>query len=211
MQQLFAISIKNTPLRSDSLEMVLLPGSVMRVIEEQDDLLQVTTNEYASTKPLYVDRRFVTICKEEPKEREKRLPSRKEMLERLHAFPKLPYVWGGNVPEGVPELLTYNPPPKQLSSMELLEWQLKGVDCSGLVYAITNGWTKRNSSDIYVIYPEVKTVKPLDLIVWPGHVMIVLSHDQIIESRKGDGIVRSNLKKRLSEVERWKPKIVRFD
>lgn len=192
---MFAVSVKNTPLFSEKeLEMVLLPGSVVTILSTKDDLLLVETEEYRSVKQLYIDRRNVKECAVKPPERVRVWPARREILERLHNFPKLPYVWGGNV----------------LTPIEYQQQIHCGVDCSGLLYAVTNGCTPRNSGDIYNTYPEVKTLKPLDLIVWPGHVMIALSYDTIIESRGGEGVILSPMTARLREVEKHTPRFVRF-
>ena len=192
---MFAITLKNTPLFSQNeLEMVLLPGSVVTIVSKKENILEVTTEEYRSVKQLYIEQAFVKELNEKPPERKRIPPTAKQMLDRLHNFPKLPYLWGGNV----------------LTPFEHNQQTLHGVDCSGLLYHITNGVTPRNTSDIYITYPQITTLKPLDLIVWPGHVMIVLTPDKIIESRKQSGIILSPLTERLREVESHNPRLVRF-
>lgn len=223
---MFAITLKNTPLFNQKeisevflnydqshlvreLEMILLPGSALAVVSD-GDILEVKTEEYVPGTSFYVDRRFVEIRKEPFQERKRDMPSVKEMIRRLESFPKLPYIWGGNTQEGISELLEYYPPKKELSPFDLLYWQFKGVDCSGLLYAITNGCTPRNTSQIFNAYPEISSLKPLDLIVWKGHVLITLPHEKVIESRQYDGIVISNLSERLKQIEKHQPKFLRF-
>ena len=74
------------------------------------------------------------------------------------------------------------------------QWELAGLDCSGLLYEATDGFTPRNTSAL-VNYGRgipiagltpgeiVQKVEPLDLIVWGGHVQIVLDRERLIESR----------------------------
>ncbi len=90
-------------------------------------------------------------------------------------------------------------------------WALKGVDCSGLLYEATDGFTPRNTSDLVHYGSPVsienksvgeiqRIVKPLDLIVWKGHVVIVVDSEKTIESRHLHGVVIAPLKERLEEV-----------
>ena len=224
---MFATVIKNAPLFNRKeiseiflnfdkvhlireIETILLHGSALTIIKKEGSVLEVLTDEYTSVNPLYIDQKFVNECDERPLERKKEMPSFHVMIERLLNFPKLPYIWGGNAPEGIPELLTYYPPKKELSSFDYIYWQLKGVDCSGLLYAITNGATLRNTSQIYAAYPQVASLKPLDLIVYPGHLLIALPDNKVIESRQYDGIVLSNQTARLKEIEHLEPRFVRL-
>jgi cell wall-associated NlpC family hydrolase len=127
-----------------------------------------------------------------------------------------PYVWGGNLQGGVVELmdLFYGGAVPAAARRELT---LAGLDCSGLLYQATGGWTPRNTSQL-VSYgkavpvaeksPEqfVAELEPLDLIVWNGHVLIVLDRETIIESRlecgtQGNGgVVTTALRQRLAGI-----------
>jgi cell wall-associated NlpC family hydrolase len=96
---------------------------------------------------------------------------------------------------------------------------LAGLDCSGLLYQASNGWTPRNTSQL-ISYGQpvaiagksaaeiVRQLEPLDLIVWNGHVIIVLDGETVIESRlecgkKGNGgVVLTPLRRRLTEIMR---------
>ncbi len=227
IQQMFATVIKNAPLFNQSelskiflnydpvhlireVETILLPGSVITIQNKKGNVLEVVTDEYPSIKPLYMDERFVNKCDVKPNPRICEMPTPKKILETIATLPKLAYIWGGNTFSGIPELLEYYPPMKVLSAFDYNYWQLKGVDCSGLLYALTNGSTPRNSSQIYNAYLEVPTLKPLDIIVWPGHMLIYLPNEKVIESRQYDGVVISCATKRLREVEHHHPKYVRF-
>ena len=93
------------------------------------------------------------------------------------------YVWGGNVAEGVVD--RWGDGSRTL---------LAGLDCSGLLYEATGGFTPRNTSSL-VNYGKAVPIagksaaaiaaglQPLDLIVWPGHVLIVIDGGKLIESR----------------------------
>jgi hypothetical protein len=93
------------------------------------------------------------------------------------------------------------------------------LDCSGLLYQATGGSTPRNTSQLVSYGRAVKIsgrlageisglLEPLDLIVWNGHVLIVLDRETIIESslrcgKKGNGgVTTTPLEKRLAEVMR---------
>ena len=95
-------------------------------------------------------------------------------------------------------------------------WQLAGLDCSGLLYEATGGWTPRNTSALVSFGKPVDInglsadsiagkIRPLDLIVWQGHLIIVLDHGEVIESRlycdgRKNGVIIKPLKERLHEI-----------
>ena len=185
-----------------SLEFVALPGTVFRIEKELmihgQKILRITTDEYPypSKNGFFVDARAVRVTAAKPLERRKLLPSRDAILSSLKKMVGTGYVWGGNVSGGVPEMISWYPPSgsSPLSDSDSRLWQLAGVDCSGLLYQATGGYTPRNTSALVNIGKEVgisgkslkdisASLKPLDLIVWPGHVLIVLDDGNIIESR----------------------------
>jgi cell wall-associated NlpC family hydrolase len=103
------------------------------------------------------------------------------------------YVWGANDSQGVPELLRYYQPSGSVSLKDRELWTLKGLDCSGLLYEAADGATPRNTSDLVSFGKPVpiegltvseiaRRLEPLDLIVWKGHVIIVLDKIRTIES-----------------------------
>lgn len=175
------------------IEFVALTGTFFSVQEslEKDGVTvyRVSTNDYPYpvNSGLFVDARFVrkwvggVLV-----ERQRHLPEAAEIRRRLLAAVGKPYVWGGNVKEGVPLLRTLYPQGESLP----------GVDCSGLLYEATDGFTPRNTSALISFGEGVqvaglsagqiaKKLRPLDLLVWKGHVMVVLDADSIIESRMG--------------------------
>ena len=183
-----------------AVEFVALPGTLFTVEGEtavgDARILRVTTRDYPypTKSGYYLDSRFVRIQTDRPAERHPRLPERAEILARLRAHKGARYVWGGNIPAGVGALLAYYPPVKPLDREQRDIWQLRGVDCSGLLYQATDGATPRNTSALVAFGSGVpvagkspsaitRQLRPLDLIVWPGHVMIVLDGNEVIESR----------------------------
>ncbi len=181
-------------------EFIALPGTLFeakkKLVAGKNTIYKVITKEYPypTDKGYYIDARFVNVVSGEPVEREKNLPPKKKIIDRLKSAVGSIYVWGGNVSEGVPEILTFYPPKGSISSDTRVRWELKGLDCTGLLYQATDGFTPRNTSAL-VSYGKsvpifgfsadqiVKVVRPLDLIVWKGHVMIVLDGESIIQSR----------------------------
>lgn len=185
------------------LEFIALPDTVFHVQEvinkDAAVIYRVTTDDYPypSRDGYYIDSRFVETVKTRPPDRVKVLPSRQTIVDNLLSAKGNIYVWGGNSRRGVPELLSFYPPGRYLSPRMEKLWTLKGLDCSGLLYEATGGYTPRNTSSLVNFGQPVDIegltageiagiVRPLDLIAWKGHVIIVLDEDTTIESRSGD-------------------------
>lgn len=195
-----------------SVEFVAFPHSHFKIIQKTgENILQVETAEYPCKYPLFVDRRFLRETNN-PRERNRCIPSSSEILKSMKNLVGASYVWGGNYAPGISELLDYYPPKTPIENPILLNtWMLKGVDCSGLLYQATGGSTPRNTSDL-VYYGNSLSIaglsvqqiqsllRPLDMIVWKGHVIFVMDNMRTIESRKDDGVVISSLANRLNEV-----------
>ena len=219
-----------TVLKTDScgqireVEFVALPGTPFTIEQELHEgglsFYRISTDDYPypTSRGYFVDSRFVRIVHERPAERPKSLPAREEIIARLRRAVGTPYVWGGNWRAGIPELLTMYAPATGaiLSDEDLRRWQLAGLDCSGLLYEATNGFTPRNTVGLISYGKEiriagmdakaiVRRLAPLDLIAWKGHVLIVLDRGEVIESRlecghKTGGVVISDLQERVSEI-----------
>lgn len=176
------------------LEFIALPGTVFRVVEtisgKKGVTYRVETDDYPTPpgRRLYLDSRFLETGNEPPVAERRELPPRENILAAMRAAIGAPYVWGGNIRSGVPELATllYR---GAVGSRRLLA----GVDCSGLLYQATNGRTPRNTAQLLSFGSGlpiqgksaeeiVRQLEPLDLIVWNGHVIIVLDRDTAIES-----------------------------
>ena len=182
------------------LEFIALPGTVFTIEavirRDEETVYRVTTADYPypSAGGYYIDSRFVRASVEKPPGREKRLPHKNAIIAFLISSEGSPYLWGGNVREGIPQMLSFYPPPAALTQEERNRRMLQGLDCSGLLYQATGGWTPRNTCEL-VTFGEavpiadaplsqiIQAVEPLDIIVWPGHVIIVLDRDRVIESR----------------------------
>lgn len=144
----------------------------------------------------YVDSAF--FAEDSGSNRERFRPrSKEEVLIELIKISdmSLPYVWGGTSDVGCKEMLDVY----QFEFETHLELQKvigQGFDCSGLIYfAHGNPFEPRNTSqmiesghalDIYGRnkYEILNMIEPLDIIVWKGHVMIVITGDGMcLESR----------------------------
>ncbi len=209
-----------------ALEFVALPGTVFTIEEELIErgvrVFRVNTAEYPylTQGGYYVDARLVRTSDSRPPQPRKGLPSRETILSNLVQTVGSRYIWGGNCPAGISRLLSLYPPsPAVLRDWEMTDrWMLRGVDCSGLLYQATSGYTPRNTSSLLTFGKPVKiaglsteqiarTLLPLDLIVWKGHVLIVLDKSRVIESRllcKGGerkgGVMVTSLSDRLTEI-----------
>lgn len=191
------------------LEVVLYPNSLFEVVSDRGDLFEVRTDEYIPTSTFFIHKHFVQKTNT-PKKREKKMPTREEIIRRLETFPNCMYIWGANVPEGIPDLFKLYPPKRPLTPFESTYLQFKGVDCSGLLYHVTDGCTPRNTRDLMTFGEQVSHVKPLDIIVWPGHVLIALPGERLIECRIFDGLVLSPQNDRLKQLEDKPYHIIRW-
>ena len=129
----------------------------------------------------------------------------------MESFLGAPYLWGGNC-KGIPEILNLYPPKIEIQSLDRISqytWALEGMDCSGLLYFATSGFTPRNTSSLIYYGNPVKiegkdredwNLLPGDLLVWKGHVIIVLNQDTVIESLGGRGVIMTPLHQRLYEL-----------
>ncbi|MBF0493957.1 MAG: peptidoglycan endopeptidase [Candidatus Omnitrophica bacterium] len=182
-------------------EFIALPGTVFKVYGKVKfrgtEFYSVRTDEYPSEMgdELYVDSRFMETSPVRPKNRIKILQTKKEIIKRMVELEGKPYVWGGNIRGGVPLLLKFYPPAGNISREIKKEWILDGIDCSGLLYSATDGYTPRNTSSLVTYGKGVRIngldaaaimgkVRPLDILVWKGHVVIILDEKNIIESRQ---------------------------
>lgn len=182
------------------LELVALPGMVLFLIEREGFIGTVQLQSY-NQSPLYVDLRFGSISPHHPFLSCQR-PQRDEILESMEKRIGARYIWGGNWGDGIPELLSLYPPKSPLEDTIKSLWTLQGVDCSGLLFEAAKGQTPRNTSDLCVFGAPVlceglsidrilSILEPLDMIVYPGHVIFVRDSDTVIESRSLYGGVKT--------------------
>jgi cell wall-associated NlpC family hydrolase len=186
------------------LEYIAFPKQTFKVVNEiKPNILHVTTSEYPSSASLFVDKRFGGIYAEETPFFQHKMPSKEVLIERLLSKQGLPYVWGGNWSNGIPEWECFYPPPAQISKFERAHWSFMGLDCSGLLYEATEGLTPRNTKELMTYGSEISLTEAqaLDLILYPGHVIIILGPDEVIESCHWlGGVVISPLKKRVDMI-----------
>jgi len=196
----------------EEVEFIALPHTAF-VIEDiirkgSREILKVSTKDYPyhAVSGYYIDSRFVEKRFEKPQERQRKLPDKNTIIKRLLSPELLGaiYVWGGNYSKGIPEMLEFYKPSVTLSDDVLKRWTLKGVDCSGLLYEATGGYTPRNTDslfsfgmpvDVKGLSPDeiAKKLKPLDIIVYKRHVLIVLNSREVIESAISRGVHVKNL------------------
>jgi len=184
-----ALTVRDECGQIRAVEFVALPGTVFTVTGEQrtdgHTVFRVTSEDYPypTTKGYYVDSRSVLPADEKPGERLRRLPAKDAIIAGMKTRLGSGYVWGGNVAEGVID--RWGDGSRTL---------LAGLDCSGLLYEATGGNTPRNTSALATYGRGVPIagksaaaiaagLYPLDLIVWPGHVLIVIDGGSVIESR----------------------------
>jgi len=207
------------------LEYIALPGTVFKikkiVSSKSIHIYQVETDDYTAPENtrLYIDSRFLRLTQSAVPPRRALLPSRDAITSSLTAAVGSRYVWGGNVPDGVPELLAWFY--KDIREEQPGRFLLAGLDCSGLLYYATGGWTPRNSVQLLTYGQGVaiagkssgdiaNLLQPLDLIVWNGHVIIVLDHQTAIESllecnKPGNGgVTVTPLPQRIAEIMRMR-------
>lgn len=200
-----------------SLEMIAFSGELFIIVKKHPlfpHIYEVKLSSYPSDKPLYVDERFLKFYNKKPPERILELPSINTILANMESLIGLPYIWGGNYSLGVDTIFDLYPPQKnkKLSLLEEANWKLKGVDCSGMLYEATQGFTPRNSSWLAMYGEGVaiqnlkleeieQLLKPLDMIIWPGHVLFVLDDRYTIESRAHIGhVFVTKISERLKQI-----------
>lgn len=205
------------------MEFIAFPGTVFNIIEIVDfqdrglKYFKVKTDDYQYNGDFYIDSRFVNTYDEKPNGRIIEKPNQSDVVKFMKSLIGYPYMWGGNYADGIYTMLNYYQPKSEIDTRTKNLWILKGVDCSGLLYQSTAGFTPRNTSSLLnfgeavniedkPIEEIIPTLKPLDLMVIKGHVIIVLDENTTIESSPDKGVHTSELKIRLSRImEDFKP------
>ncbi len=206
---------KSLPLDTQGLirgiETIAFPNTKFKVERAcSNHILEITTKDYPYKGPLFVDSRFLSPADETTPERTPKLPSSCFILKTLFSTLKEPYCWGGNC-FNVQEMLVLYPPKEALPPDLCFKWQLKGFDCSGLIYYATDGFTPRNTSSWLNFGTSIpiegknsqeiiKCLKPLDAIVWKGHIIFIYDEKQVIESKGGEGVILTKIEERLESL-----------
>jgi len=220
-QEVFGGKNKDT-LKADAkghiraLEFIALEYMIFEIVEKTDFpyIYKIKCDFYKNTE-LYIDSRFTTFIKDKKDISLKYLLDKEKILNKLLSYLGDQYLWGGNFSKGIKNLLKYYPAAKSLQQKEKDKWILKGADCSGILFEATNGYTPRNTSEllhfkepvlIKTLKPDqiARDVKPLDIIVFKGHIIIVLDSNNTIESRENFGVIKTSLIERLREIHKTK-------
>jgi len=195
-----------------ALEFIALKNMVFKIIKKTPyPYIYEVKNEIYENSHLYLDSRFT-----KPVTSNKTKPllfnlKKDKLIKNLTSLIGTKYLWGGNWSRGVEKLIKFYPPKKTLNQDEFNKWQLKGVDCSGFLFEITKGFTPRNTKELLnyknsvniegFSYLEIsKILSPLDLIVFQGHVIIVLNNEFTIESIENLGVVQTPIIERLKKL-----------
>lgn len=194
-------------------ETIAFPGTPFSVVDHcSETICQVQTSFYPVDR-LFVDRRFLLFSSSPFPEPKRVLPSKEAVLQTLSSLLGSIYIWGGNYSRGIPQLLSYYPPKEELSALHKTIWGLQGVDCSGLLFEATCGYTPRNSSELLFFGQPLNIeglnaqqiaalLQPLDLLVWKktGHVVICLDRENVIESTPQRGVATTPTVTRLEQI-----------
>lgn len=198
-----------------TVETILFPQTKVEMLEQvAPSIWKIRTDAYNYPGNHYIDDRFVEIC--EAANRTRSVPPIPTILAQLEKLVGTRYIWGGNWPQGIEHFTHLYPsktPLRRLPSLIQDTWKFKGVDCTGLFHYVSNGYTERNSSKLvrfgHPVLIEglglgeiVSKLHPIDLIVWPGHVVGVFDKKTSIESRLQVGVVKTDLSERLTEIMR---------
>lgn len=156
----------------------------------------------------YIDSRFVKTQNEKPDNLKKDSLNKEIIIERLKARIGSPYLYGGIFAFGFPELLEYYKPADEITDELKQKWTLTGVDCSGLLYDVTERFTPRSSKELLHFGDSVDIegkdideiiglLQPLDIIGYYGHTFYVLDDKYIIEASPNKGVHLVEIEKRL--------------
>ncbi|MBU1221399.1 hypothetical protein KKF34_15325 [Myxococcota bacterium] len=178
----------------EGVDYIALKGDILKfsVVKSSGKyfFFKVSSNRYPC-KSCWIDSRAVSLTSQI--ETEPKIPGKNDILSRLRKTANQRYCWGCNLSQGIPQISKFY----KLKTDSWM-WRFEGLDCSGLLYEATDSYTPRNSIDMIKYGEKVpvqgkspKTIagmlKPLDLIVWPGHVIIVLDNSQTIDAVNFDG------------------------
>lgn len=156
----------------------------------------------------YIDSRFVKTTNEKTEKLKGDSLTKEIIIERLKSRVGTPYLYGGIFAFGFPELLEYYNPADEITDELKQKWTLTGVDCSGLLYDVTERFTPRSSKELLLfgdsidiegkdINEIIELLQPLDIIGYYGHTFYVLDDKYIIEASPNKGVHLVEIEKRL--------------
>lgn len=199
-----------------TVETVLFSNTKVKLLEQIDNshIWKISTDEYPYKTDCFIDDRFIQITLDEPPERSIHLPDISDIIQRIEEMENASYIWGANWPKGIELLPTLYPSRSDFSTLKRQvqdTWKLKGVDCSGLLYYATMGFTPRNTSSLLKfgkpiaiegkeISDILKLLQKLDIIVWEGHVVCMIDKEMTMESKLYKGVFKCSAKQRLTQI-----------
>jgi len=199
-----------------ALEFVALKGMIFKIEKKTPfPYIYKISSTFYNSENLYIDSRFTIPINSFIEVNSHYILNKKKILKNLISYLGEKYIWGANYSKGIIDLLRYYPPSINLDKDLLNKWILKGTDCSGILFEATNGYTPRNTKDLlnfkepllienFSIKQILKKVKPLDIIVFKGHVVIILDENYTIESRENQGVIKTPIIERLEEIHKTK-------
>ena len=200
LEQYIAVDKKN---HMRILETILPPQIEVEIISSNGNISHIKTAEYIYSDDLFTCAKFL---KKGRVIQNKMLPSKEKIISHLLNFPKLPYLLGGACIQSIELGIASSG-----CQFKGRHKTLFGIDCSGLLYFVSNGFTPRNTCDLFNFGRRVEDLKPLDIILYPGHVLIYIGKDRVIESREIDGVIISDWRQRKKMIDkkyhfiRWYP------
>jgi hypothetical protein len=184
-------------------EFVALKHMQFEVLDQVGpNIYQIRWPKY-SESPLYLDQRFCRSIICHTQQHSNVFFSAQSILNHMENRVGTSYVWGGNWANGIPEMLVYYPPKKSLDGQMQTLWTLQGLDCSGLLFEATGGASPRNTTHLLQCGRSLSAnepLQPLDMIIYPGHVLFVRDQTTIIESKSPFGVRICPLEKRIYEI-----------
>ena len=178
------------------LEMIAFPGTPVEILRAEGESAYVSLLGYPNAG--YIE---ASAIDRGGSPRACCIPSLDAMVRQMVSRVGLPYVWGGNwVSPG-----------------------FEGLDCSGLLYEASGGFTPRNTRELAsfgTAIDDPSNVKALDILLynegvdgWEGHIIIAISESEVIESKhEYGGVVVSSVAERLAAIRhrpiwhrRWHP------
>lgn len=203
------------------LEYVAFPGSVFKITDEIKNgdhfIYKVTSDEYdivLNGTELFIDSRFAELKNTKPERKKTPKPSKEQIYNFFDKCKDADYVWGANNINGVEKMIEYYRPKENINQKVFNHWCMKGLDCSGLMYEATKGYTPRNTHQMVSygeginiegksVYEIAELLEPLDMIVWKGHVIYVYDKNTTIQSAQSEGgVVKKDLVSTLSKIMR---------
>jgi hypothetical protein len=182
------------------------PGKEFEIIEEieESEYTILKVKPVDSEKIYYIDSRFIE--QSNSKNEQKGKLSGEEIIRNLKAMEGYPYEYGGSIANGVYKF-------EQMYDIKGLKekWKPKGLDCSGLIYQATNGLTPRTSNALTEfgegldiedkeLDEIIGMIEPLDIIGYPGHVLIAVDKNSVMESSPKKGVRILQIETRLKQL-----------